>query len=169
MLYNQSFEPPRAAQLIVDDKGEKMIRTISIAILMVVLLASTAFAGFSSYSDSSNSSDTVIAPIQIKNKGMYNLVVSIQFLREPTEEKVYKSDPYEKFTRRLQVEWSGIAINQILKAKEQSINDLANLKANIEGEITKLANQLKNKYTVDKKVEVVFSVSNFFLLEPKDK
>ncbi len=146
-----------------------MGRTISIAILMVALIASSAFAGFSSYSDSSNSRDTVIAPIQIKNKGMYNLVVSIQFLHAPTEEKAYKSDPYEKFMRRLQVEWSGIAINQILKAKEQSVNDLGNLKANIEGEITKLANQLKNKYAVDKNVEVVFSLSNFFLLEPKDK
>jgi hypothetical protein len=135
---------------------------------MVAIVASNAFAGFSSYSDSNNR-DTVIAPIQIKNKGIYNLVVSIQFLNAPTEEKVYKSDTYEKFMRRLQVEWSGVAILQILKAKEQSINDLANLKTNIESEITKLANQLKNKYSVDKNVEVVFSISNFFILEPRDK
>lgn len=145
-----------------------MNRPLSIALLIVTLVASNAFAGLSSY-DSINSSDSVIAPIQIKNKGIYNLVVSINFLNAPTEDKVYKSDPYEKFMRRLKVEWSGVAINQILKAKEQSINDLANLKANIEGEITKLANQLKSKYSVDKNVEVVFSLSNFFLLEPKDK
>ncbi len=145
-----------------------MNRSISIAILMVALVASNAFAGFSSYSDSNNR-DTVIAPIQIKNKGIYNLVVSIQFLNAPTEEKVYKSDPYEKFMKRLQVEWSGVAILQILKAKEQNVNDLANLKASIEAEITKLANQLKNKYSVDRNVEVVFSLSNFFLLEPKER
>lgn len=145
-----------------------MNRIFRIALLVVLLFTSSAFAGFSSYSDIS-SSDSVIAPIQIKNKGLYNLVVSIQFLNAPTEDKVYKSEPYEKFMRRLKVEWSGIVILQILKAKEQSVNDLANLKANIEGEITKLANQLKGKYSVDKNVEVVFSLSNFFLLEPKDK
>ncbi len=149
-------------------KEIRMKRIFSITFLVVLLFASNAWAGFSSYSDIS-SSDSVIAPIQIKNKGIYNLVVSIQFLNAPTEDKVYKSDPYEKFMRRLKVEWSGVAIIQILNAKEQSINDLAHLKANIEGEIIKLANQLKSKYSVDKNVEVVFSLSNFFLLEPKDK
>lgn len=145
-----------------------MNRIFSITFLVVLLFTSNAFAGFSSYSDIS-SSDSIIAPIQIKNKGIYNLVVSIHFLNAPTEDKVYKSDPYDKFMRRLKVEWSGVAILQILKAKEQSINDLANLKTNIEGEIAKLANQLKNKYSVDKNVEVVFSISNFFILEPRDK
>jgi hypothetical protein len=55
-----------------------------------------------------------------------------------------------------------------LKAKEQSINDLAGLKGNIEAEIAKLADQLKKKYSLNKDVEVVFSLSNFFLLEPKN-
>ncbi len=146
-----------------------MNRSFSITILFVILFASNAFAGLSSYSDSLERSDTVIAPIQIKNKGLYNLVISIHFLGAPSEDKVYKSDPYEKFMRRLQVEWSGVAIHQVLKAKEQNINDLANLKANIEGEITKLANQLKNKYLVERNAEVVFSLSNFFLLEPKER
>jgi len=67
------------------------------------------------------------------------------------------------------VEWSGVAILQILKAKEQSVNDLANLKGSIEAEITKLADQLKKRYSLDKNVEVVFSLSNFFLLAPNDK
>ncbi len=145
-----------------------MNRSFGIALILVLMFVSNALAGFSSYSELS-SSDSVIAPIQIKNKGIYNLVISIHFLNAPTEDKVYKSDPYEKFMRRLQVEWSGVALLQILKAKEQSINDLANLKANIEGEITKLANQLKSKYSVDRNVEVVFSLSNFFLLEPKER
>jgi|MudIll2142460700_1097286.scaffolds.fasta_scaffold113139_2 outer membrane protease len=154
--------------VLITTKEVSMNRIFSITLLALLLFASNALAGFSSYSDIS-SSDSVIAPIQIKNKGIYNLVVSIHFLNAPTEDKVYKSDPYDKFMRRLKVEWSGVAIIQILKAKEQGINDLANLKANIEGEITKLANQLKSKYAVDKNVEVVFSISNFFILEPKDK
>lgn len=145
-----------------------MNRMLGIAFLAIVLFTSNAGAGLSSYSEIS-SSDSVIAPIQIKGKGIYNLVVSIQFLNAPTEDKVYKSDPYDKLMKRLKVEWSGIAILQILKAKELTMNDLAGLKATIESEITKLANQLKSRYTVDKNAEVVFSISNFFLLEPKDK
>jgi hypothetical protein len=71
--------------------------------------------------------------------------------------------------RRLKVEWSGVALVHILQAKEQTINDLVGLKGAIEAEIHKLADQLKSKYSLEKDVEVVFSLSNFFLLEPKDK
>ena len=145
-----------------------MVRSFSITLLIVLLLASNAFAGFSSSYSSPYSSDSVVAPIQIKDKGIYNLVISIQFLNEPYDKKMYESDAYENFIRRLKVEWSGIALLQILKAKEQSINDLAGLKGNIEAEIAKLADQLKKKYSLNKDVEVVFSLSNFFLLEPKN-
>ncbi len=144
-----------------------MLRSFITALLIVFLLAPNVLAGFSSYS-SPYSSGNVIAPIQIKDKGMYNLVISIQFLNEPYEKKPYESDAYENFIRRLKVEWSGVALLQVLKAKEQSINDLAELKDNIEAEIAKLADQLKNKYSLNKDVEVVFSLSNFFLLEPKN-
>ncbi len=138
-------------------------------ILSVFLLfASTSFAGFGSY-DSMYSRDSVVAPVQIKEKGIYNLVVSIQFLVEPYDQKVYDSDEYENFIKRLKVEWTGVTINQILQSKEQSVNDLAELKSNIENEIRKLADQLKPKYSVRNNVETVFSISSFFLLEPKTK
>ena len=144
-----------------------MVRALSTALLMFLLLTSHALAGFSSYS-SPYSSDSVVAPIQIKDKGVYNLVVAIQFLNEPYDQKVYESDNYENFIRRLKVEWSGVALQQILKAEEQNINDLVGLKNDIEKEVMKLADQLKAKYSLQKDVEVVFALSNFFLLEPKN-
>lgn len=145
-----------------------MLRSFIISLLLVLFITSNAFAGFSSYS-SPYSSDSVIAPIRIKDKGLYNLVISIQFLNEPYDRKTYKSDAYENFIRRLKVEWSGVALLQVLQAEEQSINDLAVLKGKIETEILNLADQLKPKYSLPKEVEVVFSFSNFFLLEPKNK
>jgi hypothetical protein len=143
-----------------------MFRLLGITLSIVILFTSNAFAGFGSY-DRVYDSDSIVAPIQIKEKGIYNLVVSIQFLNEPYEQKVYESDEYENLLKRLKVEWSGVAIQRILKAKEQSINDLAVLKSNIEAEIRKLADQLKTKYSVKEDVEIVFSISSFFILEPK--
>jgi len=64
---------------------------------------------------------------------------------------------------------SGIALLQILKAEELSINDLAALKVNIEKEVDKLADKLKKKYSLEKDVEAIFSLSNFFILEPNNK
>ena len=144
-----------------------MFRLFISAMVIFFLLTTNVLAGFSSYSNP-YSSDSVVAPIQIKDKGIYNLVISIQFLNKPFEKKPYDSDAYENFIRRLKVEWSGVALLQVLKSKEQSINDLAELKGNIEGEIAKLADQLKNKYSLNKDIEVVFSLSNFFILEPKN-
>ena len=144
-----------------------MFRPLSITLLILLLFSSTA-SGFGSSYSSPYSGNSIVAPIQIKDKGMYNLVVSIQFLNEPYEQKVYESDEYESFIRRLKVEWSGVALLQILQAKEKSLNDLADLKGSIEAEIGKLADQLKNKYSLQSNMEVVFSLSNFFLLEPKN-
>jgi hypothetical protein len=134
---------------------------------MVLLSVSNAYAGFGSY-DNPYSTDSVIAPIQIKGEGLFNLVISIQFLNEPYEKKPYESDEYKKFIKRLNIEWSGVALSQALQAKEQNINDLDILKSNIEAEINKLANKLKSKYSLNSNVEVVFSLSRFYLLKPRD-
>ena len=142
-----------------------MVRSFFFAIMIVLLLAQGALAGFSSYNNP-YSSDSVVAPIQIKDKGIYNLVVAIQFLNEPYDQKVYKSDEYADYIRRIKVEWSGIALSQILSTEEQSINDLVGLKSKIETKVSELADRLKKKYSLDGDVEVVFSLSNFFLLEP---
>ena len=48
-----------------------MFRSLSITLLIVFLFASNALAGFGSY-NSPYSSDSVVAPIQIKEKGLYN-------------------------------------------------------------------------------------------------
>ena len=146
-----------------------MRRTFYSMIVIAVLFTSNAFAeGWSKY-EAPYSKDNAVAPVQIKDKGIYNLVVSIQFLNTPYDDKLYKSDAYERFIKRLRIDWSGVAILQILKANEMNVTDLAGLKGNIEAEISKLADQLKSKYSLDKNAEVVFSISNFFLLEPREK
>ncbi|USF86390.1 hypothetical protein [Candidatus Endoriftia persephonae] len=144
-----------------------MHKYLCILLLMVLLSVSNAYAGFGSY-DNPYSTDSVIAPIQIKGEGLFNLVISIQFLNEPYEKKPYESDEYKKFIKRLNIEWSGVALSQALQAKEQNINDLDILKSNIEAEINKLANKLKSKYSLNSNVEVVFSLSRFYLLKPRD-
>lgn len=144
------------------------MKIFSIALLAVTIMASNALAGFSSY-DNPYRSDSVIAPIQIKDRGVYNLVISIQFLNEPYDQKNYKTDAYGDFIKRLNVEWSGVVLQQVLAAKELDINDLVVLKTNIEAGLIKLADELKGKYSLEKNIEVVFSLSNFYLLEPKVK
>ena len=144
-----------------------MVRAFIIAFFIFVSSASSSFAGFSSYKNPYNN-DSVIAPVQIKDNGLYNLVISIQFLNEPYERKPYESDEYKKFIRRLSVEWSGVALLKVLQAQEQSLNDLATLKSIIEKEVEILADKLKPKYSLDRKTEVVFALSNFFLIKPEN-
>ena len=55
------------------------------------------------------------------------------------------------------------------ESKELAITDLSTLKRNIETDIGKLAETLKTKIVPGQDVEVVFSLTDFFLLEPKDK
>ncbi len=145
-----------------------MARIFFTAVLIFVLLVSNAFAGLGSFYFEPQSRGSIAAPIQIKGQGMYNLVVSVHFLREPYNDKVYKSDAYKKFIDRLSVEWSRVALQTILEAKEQDIRDLTVLKSDIEKKIYQLSDELKSKYSLEKSTEVIFSFSNFFLLTPKD-
>lgn len=148
-----------------------MTRIFGIAIILIITSTSNAFADLTSgfyTARYSGGEGSVIAAVEIKDKGMFNLIVSIQFLRKPKESKIYKSDEYEQLIDRLLIESRGIALQKILEAKELKLSDFAELKNNIETEIQKRVMDLKNRYLPDKDVEVVFSISNFFLLEPNN-
>ena len=145
-----------------------MVKKFSLATAILLFLASSSFAGFYS-SQYDTQSSSVVSAIQIKDKGIYNLVVSANFLRKPQDKKIYNSDEYDELMDRLSVEWRGIATQKILEAQELSVSELINLKNSIQSEIKALADQLKKQYVPDKNAEVVFSISNFFLLEPKDQ
>ncbi len=140
---------------------------IFVILTILLLLYSNAIGGYGY--DNPYNTDSVIAPVHIENEGLYNLVISIQFLKEPYEKKPYESDKYRNFIRRMSVEWSTVALNKVLNSKVKSLEDLPVLKSNIEAEISKLADSLKSKYSLDEKVEVVFSLSNFYLVFSKRK
>jgi hypothetical protein len=92
-------------------RTDRIARLFSTIIFVTVLFVANAFAFGSSYSYP-ESSGSIAAPIQIKDKGFYNLVVSIHFLREPYDNKIYKSDAYKKLIDRLAIEWwSGYSAN----------------------------------------------------------
>jgi methylase of polypeptide subunit release factors len=147
-----------------------MVKNLSIALFALILFSSNAHAGFySSSSDYSREAGTVVAAVEIKDVGLYNLVVTIQFLRKPQNTKIYKSEKYEKLVDRLLVESRGITLQRILEQKDLSVSDFAVLKKNIESDIGNLAAQLKKKIIPEQETEVVFSISDFFLLEPTDK
>jgi hypothetical protein len=149
-----------------------MARTLTIVFSLLFLCATNAVAGFGSSIYSSGygrESGTAIAAVEIKDKGIYNLVVTVQFLRKPQDSKVYKSDAYEKLVDRLLVESRGIALQKILDQKELALGDFSELKKGIESDISKLATELKKKFLPNQDIEVVFSISDLFLLEPTDK
>lgn len=139
----------------------------SLAILFITLLFTSTVRAASYSHDNLYSSDNVIAPIEIKNKGIYNLVISINILNTPYDKQVYKSTSYQNLIHRMQVEWGNAALVHVLSAKEQSINELSLLKSRILTDIQKLADQLKKKYGLGDDVEVVFSLTSFFLVEPR--
>lgn len=147
-----------------------MVSTRNIIIFLAILFSTNAFAAFDSgfYSSLTRGEGSVVAAVEIKDKGIFNLIVSIQFLRKPKDSKIYKSDEYEQLIDRLLIESRGITLQNILAAKELKLTDFAELKNKIETAIQKRVTDLKNKYLPENDVEVVFSLTNFFLLEPAD-
>lgn len=144
-----------------------MLKKLILSAFILLMFSSYSSAGF--YSNYTKESGTVIAAIQLKDKGLYNLIVTIQFMRRPQESKIYKSDEYEQIVDHLLVESRGVALQRILERKDIALTDFADLKKVIETDIKKKIDEKKKKFIPDQNVEVVFAISDFYLLEPKDK
>jgi hypothetical protein len=70
---------------------------------------------------------------------------------------------------RLLIQSRGIALKKILERKEIAVSDFYDLKKVIETDIANLATQLKKNLFPNQNIEVVFSISDFYLLEPRDR
>jgi bifunctional pyridoxal-dependent enzyme with beta-cystathionase and maltose regulon repressor activities len=138
---------------------------------ILLLASSTAVAGLSSslYSSAYGEEGVVVTAVDIKDQGLYNLVISIQFLRRPRDSKIYKSDEYEKLIDRLTVESRGIILQKVLETRELKLTDFPDLKNSIQSAVEKRIAELKSALLPEKEAEVVFSLANFFLLEPGEK
>ena len=147
-----------------------MKRTVLATTLVVVLMASNAIAGYGSGSDyyPRSGSSSVVAPVWVEDEGLFNLVVSLEFLDRPADTKLYKSDPYTQLIGHLSIKWRSIALDRILAVSTIEKGGLADLKQEIELAVDKLVKDEAAKLMGGQKVEVVYSLTHFMLLEPRN-
>jgi len=70
--------------------------------------------------------------------------------------------------KQISVGWQNVAIQKTLDLKTIKFSDLGLLKSNIEKGISELIQKAKIKNGISSDVEVIYSLSNFYLLEPKN-
>jgi hypothetical protein len=143
-----------------------MLRASLVIFFLVLFSASNSIAGF--YSSSYDPASSIVAAVKVENEGIYNLVTSIQFLRKPQDSKIFGTDEYEYLIKQVSVEAPGVILQKILEAKSTKMTDLAPLKMSIENAVQDLVEKTKKKHGVSPNTEVVFSIGNFYLLEPKN-
>ena len=143
------------------------MKKIFILILFSLLLAPNSFAGMYSSSTQRDNS-RIIAAIEIEDVGIMNLIVSVEFLTKPQDSKIYESDEYGKLLQRIQVEWKSAALQKILESRRLRRSDLVMLKNSIHSEIEILIKRLKKEILPGTDVEVIFAISDFYLLEPRE-
>ncbi|MEW8073590.1 MAG: hypothetical protein AB2792_09520 [Candidatus Thiodiazotropha sp.] len=131
--------------------------------LFLLLFTANAYAGLS-YS-SYDSRGSVVAAVEIEGKGIYNLVLSVQFLNEPYDKKPYTTDQYEELINRVSVEWRGVALKTILKNNKYKITDLPALELRVNKAIQELIKSSKSKYGIKNDAEVIFSTTSIYLVE----
>ena len=146
------------------------MRTFFATTLVFLLMSSGAIAGFGSGSGyyPISGSNSVVAPVWVESEGLFNLVVSLDFLGRPEDTKLYKSDSYTQLIGHLSVKWRSIALDKILAVSTIETGGLADLKKEIESAVDKLVKDESAKLMGDQKVEVVYSLTHFMLLEPRN-
>jgi hypothetical protein len=143
-----------------------MYRTLLLA-LLIVSFTTDSYAGFkySSY----DSGGSVVAAIEIEGKGIYNLVLSAQFLNEPYDKKPYTTDQYEELINRVSVEWRGVALRAVLENNKYKMSDLPALELKANNAIKELIKTLKGKYGIKDSTEVVYSITSIYLVATDEK
>ena len=144
-----------------------MTKNIIFTVLITLFTYSNAFAGFS-YSNY-DSGTSAIASVEIQGKGIYNLVVSVQFAFKPYDKREYTSDAYEELIKRLKIEWRSSSLDKILESNKYKVTDLKKLKSSLDNEIKNLIKTTKIKYGVKQNTEVVYSITGLYLIQTKDK
>ena len=142
-----------------------MFRKSLVVIILYLSVSISAYGSF--YSPSYDTAGSIAATIEIEGKGVFNLVVSVQFLRNPYDRGESDSDEYEELINRLSVEWKSAALRRILESNTYRLGELSALKAGIEEEIQTLIKQSKPKHRVREGAEVIFTIGNFYILEPR--
>ncbi|PIE88811.1 MAG: hypothetical protein CR997_14445 [Acidobacteria bacterium] len=143
-----------------------MKKIFLIIIILLFLTSKNCLAGFSSYKES-YATDTAVASVYIKDQGIFNLVIKIQFLHEPYDKKPYTTDAYKNYINRLSVEWSEIATQNILSSNISNIKDIEKLRNDIKTGIGKRAELLKGSYSLTKKDEFIYSITGIYLVKPE--
>lgn len=147
-----------------------MKKTIITTALLLVFVSSSAIAGFGSSSDYYPRSDSgnVVASVRVEGEGVFNLVVSLEFLNRPGNTKLYKSPSYQQLINHLSVKWQSIALDKILAASTVEMGGLSDLKMEIESAVDVLVANEITKQMGGKKVEVIYSITHIMLLEPRN-
>lgn len=91
-------------------------------VAFMLLVSTQTFAG--SFYSSPSLGGALATSVSIENKGIYNLVISVQFLKEPYDKAPFSSDNYEEMIQRLNVEWRGEVLKTVLESNEYKVSDL---------------------------------------------
>ena len=138
---------------------------LSFALSFFTIATANAGLSYSSY----DSRGSIIAAVEIEGQGIYNLVLSVQFLNEPYDKKQYTSDSYEELINRLSVEWRGVALKAVLENNKYKLADIPGLELKVNKAIQGLINSSKSKYSINNGTEVVFSITSIYLVDTRDK
>ena len=129
-----------------------------------VLLVTAQFAYGGSFYSAPSSGGSIATSVSIEDKGIYNLVVSVQFLNEPFDKAPYTSEDYEEMINRLNVMWRGVVLKRVLGQSNYKVSDLAGLRQKIDEDIFKLVGEARKKHGVKASAEVVYSIGSFYLV-----
>ncbi|UZE97310.1 hypothetical protein [Alkalimarinus alittae] len=139
------------------------MNNIKIWTFFVLLVTAQLTYGGSFYSAPS-SGGSIATSVSIEDKGIYNLVVSVQFLNEPFDKAPYTSEDYEEMINRLNVMWRGVVLKRVLGQSNYKVSDLAGLKQKIDEDIFQLVGEARKKHGVKASAEVVYSIGSFYLV-----
>jgi hypothetical protein len=125
---------------------------------------------FSSFSYSNGSSQGIaVGTVELKGRGVVNLVAVLEFERNQKESKIYKTDEYSKFLEHIKSGSRSVALKVLLEKSTIEPSDIKVIRTNIETAVPKYISLEAKRLFPSDKVEVGYSVVMLYISDPLEQ
>ena len=143
-----------------------MNKIIVPAFLAMLLTTPASAEFFSKYGTGGSSQAVAVGSVEVKGRGVVNLVAVLEFVRTPKDSKIYKSDAYEEFLDRVIVGAKSIVLKLLLEKSAIDPSELKTIRETIEKTVSHYFEVEAQKTFPSEKVFVNYGLTMLYISDP---
>lgn len=143
-----------------------MKMTITLFVAMLAAMPASAGEFFSSHRGGGSSQEVAVGSVEIKGRGVVNLVAVLEFVRPPNDPKTYKSDAYSDFLNRVEVGAKAVVLKVLLEKPSIELAEIKTIRENMDKALSEYLELEIQKAFPAEKLNVAYGITMLYVSDP---